>query len=77
MVAVSYKEILRTRKSARSVGVAIRGCTRSQVECLLQRLVTLPENFLADVSKVADFTERPRDMGLPARDENAGGDDGL
>ena len=57
--------------------MAVLGCAGSQVERLLQRLVALAEDLLANLREVADLAERTRYVSLPTRDEDARGDDSL
>jgi len=73
VVAVSSKHVFGTRRRGGGRG----GCrgSWSEIERLLEGFVALPKDLLRHMRQVAYFSERPRDVGLSACDEDAGSND--
>ena len=77
VVPVPNHEVLRGSRRGEVWVVALRRCTRLEVECTLEGLVALSDLLLRYTRQLAYFTERPWDGGLPTGDEDACGDDGV
>lgn len=77
MVAVTDEEILWAGGDGEGAGGVVLLRAGVEIEGLLERLVALTEDLLADVREVADLPERTGYVCLSAGDEDASCDDGF
>jgi hypothetical protein len=77
VIPVAHHKVLGRGRRGKVAVLALGGRTRLEVERAFEGLVALPNLLLRHTRQFDDLAERPRHSGLPAGDEDAGGDDSV